>query len=86
MFPAKNNMLKNNTLANNKTAGKWLSGVIREDFPKNVFYQWTNSVPAGVCVCVGGEVKVNFLAHFGQKSDLSGLSGIGYWVWSISTM
>ena len=37
--------------------------------------------------CVGGGgVKVNFLAHFGQKSDLSGLCGIGYWVWSISAM
>ena len=30
-------------------------------------------------------VKVNFLARCGQKSDLSGLCGIGYWVWIIST-
>ena len=28
---------------------------------------------------------VNFMARCGQKSDLSGLCGIGYWVWSIST-
>ena len=34
--------------------------------------------------CQGG-VKVNFLARCGQKSDLSGLCGIGYWVWIIST-
>ena len=27
----------------------------------------------------------NFMANFGQKSDLNGLCGIGYWVWSIST-
>ena len=33
----------------------------------------------------GGGVKVNFLARCGQKSDLSGLCGIGYWVWIIST-
>ena len=33
---------------------------------------------------IWGRVKVNFLARFGQKSDLSGLCGIGYWVWIIS--
>ena len=32
-----------------------------------------------VCTTIIG-VKVNFLARCGQKSDLSGLCGIGYWV------
>ena len=37
-------------------------------------------------LCLSLRVKVNFLAHFGQKSDLSGLCGIGYWVWIINTL
>ena len=40
----------------------------------------------GVAWEMEGGVKVNFLARCGQKSDLSGLCGIGYWVWIISTL
>ena len=55
-------------------------------FPKKCVLSMDKFRASGcVCVCVGGGVKVNFLAHFGQKSDLSGLCGIGYWVWIIST-
>ena len=35
--------------------------------------------------CYRVSLWVNFMARCGQKSDLSGLCGIGYWVWSIST-
>ena len=34
----------------------------------------------------GGAGKVNFEVHFGQKIHFSGLYGIGYWKWSISTL
>ena len=38
-----------------------------------------------LCFGVKLTLWVNFMAQFGQKSDLNGLCGIGYWVWSIST-